>query len=74
MIEIIEKPQHKCEICGCVYTFDKEDFKEKEEYQGYKEISWQVMRDIYETITYVECPICGNKFVLKKETEAKRNI
>ena len=24
-IEIIEKPKHKCSVCGCVFSFDKED-------------------------------------------------
>lgn len=62
MIEILKKPQHKCEVCGCVYTFDKEDFKDDKNW--IKSIDY---RSLYEYRTFVECPICNAKYVLKSK-------
>lgn len=65
-IEIIEKPTHKCSVCGCVFTFDKEDFQEDKEYVGY-----QTFRDVYNINTLVHCPICGSPFIIKTEQKMK---
>lgn len=46
-IEIIEKPTHKCSVCGCVFSFGKEDFQKEEDYYFRK--------------IFVSCPICGQK-------------
>ena len=52
-IEIIEKPKHKCTVCGCVYSFEKEDFQEEKDYY-FREV-------------FVICPICGKRHILEKE-------
>ena len=53
MIEIIEKPQHKCELCGCVFSFDKEDIHSLSLKEG--EV------DVFSK--FVSCPICGLAFM-----------
>lgn len=62
MIEIIERPQHKCEKCGCVFTFEKDDFKKEERYMEKREYALNRFYSLYHIFTFVECPICGLKY------------
>lgn len=64
MIEIIEKPQHKCEKCGCLFSFDKEDFNKQKMFK--KSLDY---RSLYEYITFVACPICENAFIIESKME-----
>lgn len=68
-IEIIESPRHRCEACGCLYSFDKEDFKEDKTYLNCKEAYLGKFRYVYEYRTFVTCPVCGKEFELKRETK-----
>lgn len=49
-IEIIEKPTHKCQNCGCVFSFEKEDLEES------------LIAGMYgaASIMYLKCPVCGS--------------
>lgn len=58
MINIVCKPQVKCNDCGCFYDFQKEDIKEEKIYEGF---------DGYCLVRYVECPVCGRRFVISKK-------
>ena len=70
-MEIIEKPTHKCEECGCVFSFDKEDFQEMSVRIKRKEISVGHYSDTYLRQTYVSCPICRAAFIIKERKEDK---
>lgn len=72
-MKILEHPKHQCTHCGCVYTFDKEDFKEERNYIGlHQSNGFSAPKDVYENVVYVECPICGLKFAINKRREEKR--
>lgn len=68
MIEILEQPSHKCEKCGCVYTFGKEDFNTAEKINEIG-IGTYFYNRTKETITYVACPICNYKCVISEIIE-----
>lgn len=70
-IVIIEQPQHKCDTCGCVYSFDKDDFQVQEDYVRNKQISYMTYRDLYIAKTFVKCPVCDTKFIIKEKTRYK---
>lgn len=70
-IEIIEKPTHKCSVCGCVFSFDTEDFLELSFRKGREEVSLRRFAEIYLCQTAVFCPICGEAHVVKERIERK---
>lgn len=67
-IEIIKKPTCKCKACGCVYSFDKEDFRDDKTYLGCNAAMGHVQYE-YEYRTFVTCPICGKEFVINRESK-----
>lgn len=71
-MNVIKEPTHECEWCSCVYQFNKTDFKEEREYVGEHQTNGYCSPNfIYEHNTYVECPVCGSKFIIKKRRETK---
>lgn len=50
MIEIIEKPTHKCSVCGCVFSFDKEDLVKDP-------FGLRVVKKVHNL--FLQCPVCG---------------
>lgn len=69
MIEIIEKPTHKCKFCGCVYSFGKEDFKKEEIMKERIEYALNRYYEAYTINSYTECPICGTKSIFNTFTQ-----
>lgn len=63
MIKIIENPEPvKCENCGCVFTFDKEDVKtdwywDPQAFLGILGLS--------KRCEGVRCPICNHLYVIR---------
>ena len=70
-IEIIEKPTHKCSACGCVFSFDKEDFIESDIRADRRELSRLHYIDTYLHRVFVTCPICDTVHVLKEVKTTK---
>lgn len=71
-MNIIKAPNHKCEYCGCEYEFDSSDFKEEKIYFGsYQPNPICIPQSKYHCNTYVECPVCGNKFVFNTKDIAE---
>lgn len=60
-MEIIEMPKTKCGICGCVYSFNKDDFKLETKKIGMNHVNLNVQR---EQTLYVTCPVCGTSHIL----------
>lgn len=48
-IEIIQKPTHKCSVCGCVFSFDREDLKKIP-------FGTSPIGDVAKQ--YLQCPVC----------------
>lgn len=59
MIEIIEKPWVACRVCGCQFSFEKEDFKEDKKFIERKEYGLNRFINLYNIHVLVGCPICG---------------
>ena len=53
-MNIIKYPEHQCSKCGCVYSFDKEDFKTEEKYVGeYQQHGFSRQKNIYNDNVFV---------------------
>ena len=63
-IEIIEKPTHKCSVCGCVFSFDKEDLENKP-FGLHPQTC-----DVYAK-RYLQCPVCGTLDVMFEDNVIK---
>lgn len=59
-MEILEYPTIKCK-CGCTFSYNKEDFKEEKIFQG----TTPHLFNIYRIETYVNCPICNKRYLIK---------
>lgn len=71
-MNIIKYPEHQCSKCGCVYSFDKEDFKTEEKYVGeYQQHGFSRPKNIYNDNVFVLCPICGKKYIINSERKEK---
>lgn len=70
-IEIIEKPKHKCEACGCVFSFDKDDFCTEKLNINSKQISAGHFRDTILHSIFVACPICDSMHIIKEMKKDK---
>lgn len=65
-MEIVEKPKVTCNVCGCVYAFGKDDFKTATVDNGMFQYSLHCVKHMYAEITYVECPVCGKRHIVKE--------
>lgn len=71
-MNVIKAPTHQCEWCSCVYEFNKTDFKEEKKYIGEHQANgFCSPKSVYEHRTYVECPVCNSKFVIKSMREER---
>lgn len=56
-IEIIEKPTHKCSVCGCVFSYEKEDLV--------KDPLGLRLKDMHAE-RFLKCPVCDTlEYVLE---------
>ena len=67
MERVLEYPKIECPCCHCVYTFDKNDIKSKENFKKINEYG----KHIYDMKYYDICPICDKMTVLKTENIEK---
>lgn len=63
MERVLEYPKIECPCCHCVYTFDKDDIKQKEKFRTITDYG----KRTYDLEYYVTCPICDKITVLKTE-------
>ena len=70
-IEIVEKPTHKCSVCGCSYSFGKEDIEEIVINTGVIKTPYATYKDVSDHTFLVRCPVCGEKHILRT-TQVKK--
>lgn len=72
-VEIVDKPRHSCGLCGCVFTFGKEDLLIERRHRELRQVSLKEWRDFHDCRLYISCPVCGTEHVLKtwEESEIK---
>lgn len=69
-MRIIEKSQHRCEKCGCLYEFDKSDYQTKSYETDNKlylppwDVKGEYLRRRTVITTFVNCPECGTAYQL----------
>lgn len=74
-MKILKPATHICEKCSCEYEFDKQDFLEKKtcvDNNIHKKLDGLPVEFIYEYLTFVECPVCRNMFVINQRIERSR--
>lgn len=67
-VEIINKASRECEVCGCLFSFDKEDIQKKSTYD-IKRVSFHGTRKDFEHTLFIACPVCGEVNILKTQKE-----
>lgn len=74
-MKILKPATHICEKCSCEYEFDKQDFLEKKTCVANnlnKGLDGTPVIFVYEHLTFVKCPICEERFIIRSEMEERR--
>lgn len=70
-VEIVESPKRTCDLCGCVYSFGKEDMQNGKKHKTNRQVSLKEYRSYYDCRLFVVCPVCGTEHVLKTWEESE---
>lgn len=66
MIEIIKKAHFECDKCHAVVTYGSEDIQTEEE-KSYEYRNYDTKTIVTKTL-FINCPICGDKTIIRVET------